>query len=171
MKIRPAANEDALAIKSLCLDAFPDSENKVVADLAVALLAEPSAHAFIAYRDSMPVGYICFSPMAAKNAPSTFTLSPLAVSTNQQKQGIGTKLIRHGAKALTKMGVQVLTVYGDPKYYSRFGFSVEIGEKFLPTHKMQYPFGWQGLYLNDTEAPTEPIYLTCVEALNNPDLW
>ena len=109
--------------------------------------------------------------MTGNNTPITYTLTPLAVATKSQRMGIGSKLIRHCAKTLAAQGAQVLTVYGDPKYYGRFGFDAEIGALFLPKHKMQYPFGWQGLYLSDTKTPKAPYILECVDALNKPDLW
>ena len=72
---------------------------------------------------------------------------------------------------LTKDGVGVVLVYGDPAYYGRFGFNEEIGHSFVPPYTLQYPFGWAGLMLNDTPFPEQPIHFECVSALSKPDLW
>ncbi len=71
---------------------------------------------------------------------------------------------------LTKEGVGVLLVYGDPDYYGRFGFKEEIGRLFVPPYPLKYPFGWTGMKLNATATPT-PIKFECVAALSKPDLW
>ena len=39
-----------------------------------------------------------------------------------QKQGIGSALIIHSTKIATAMGYPAICIYGDPRYYSRFGF-------------------------------------------------
>ena len=72
---------------------------------------------------------------------------------------------------LTKDGVGVLMVYGDPNYYGKFGFKEEIGHSFVPPYTLQYPFGWTGMMLNGTAVPEEPIQFECVSALSKPDLW
>ncbi len=72
---------------------------------------------------------------------------------------------------LTKEGVGVLLVYGDPAYYGRFGFKEEIGQSFVPPYKLQYPFGWTGSMLNGTAVAEQPIQFECVSALSKPDLW
>jgi putative acetyltransferase len=68
---------------------------------------------------------------------------------------------------LTKEGVDVLLVYGDPAYYQRFGFSEKTARAFIPP----YPFGWTGMMLNETPLPDTAIQFDCVAALSKPDLW
>ena len=48
------------------------------------------------------------------------------------------------------MGVNVVFVYGDPKYYGKFGFSAEVASAYSPPYELQYPFGWQAVALNNT---------------------
>ena len=72
---------------------------------------------------------------------------------------------------LTKNGIGVSLVYGDPAYYGQFGFKEEIGRWFVPPYTFQYPFGWTGMMLNDTPVPEHPIQFDCIDALSKPDLW
>ena len=72
---------------------------------------------------------------------------------------------------LTKEGVDVLLVYGDPAYYGRFGFSEKTGRAFMPPYTLAYPFGWTGMMLNETSLPDTLIQFDCVAALSKPDLW
>jgi predicted N-acetyltransferase YhbS len=39
-----------------------------------------------------------------------------------QKQGIGTALITHTINIAKEMGFPAICIYGDPRYYSRYGF-------------------------------------------------
>jgi putative acetyltransferase len=45
-----------------------------------------------------------------------------------QKQGIGSALIKHSIGVAKDMGYPAICIYGDPRYYSRFGF--RCGEKY-----------------------------------------
>ena len=119
------------------------------------------------------IGFISFSPIFLKSDTeiSVYILSPIAVSPEHQKQGIGSNLVDAGINMLTKDGVNVLLVYGDPSYYGRFGFKKEIGRSFVPPYPLQYPFGWTGMMLNETPIINTSIKFECVTALSKPELW
>ena len=127
----------------------------------------------IAEFDNQVIGYVSYSPIFLKSDSGLFgyILAPLAVSPEHQKQGVGSKLINFGIDILTKNGVGVLLVYGDPEYYGRFGFKEEIGHSFIPPYPLEYPFGWTGMMLNGTAIPNTPVKFKCVDALSKPDLW
>ena len=57
------------------------------------------------------------------------------------------------------MGVDILFVYGDPKYYSRFGFSADAAVRYIPPYRLQYPFGWQGIALKERNIERSAIDL------------
>ena len=75
--------------------------------------------------------------MKSDTGISGYILAPLAVSSEHQKQGVGSNLINAGIDMLTKDGVGVLLVYGDPAYYGKFGFKEEIGHSFVPPYTLQ----------------------------------
>ena len=53
-----------------------------------------------------------------------YVLAPMAVSPGRQRQGIGSKLVRHGLQLLKSRGCPFVIVLGHPQYYPRFGFGV-----------------------------------------------
>jgi predicted N-acetyltransferase YhbS len=50
------------------------------------------------------------------------TFGPLSVLPAYQKIGIGKQLIEHTIKKSKEMGFNAIIIYGNPKYYERFGF-------------------------------------------------
>ncbi len=176
MRIRDAESTDRGSIRRLCRAAFPEGEREVVAKLAVDLLADestPCVISLVAEAEGTVVGHVAFSPVSDKNDGSLlgYLLAPLAVSPQYQKQGVGSGLIERGMQQLSQMGVEMLLVYGDPAYYGRFGFSEEAAERYLPPYELQYPFGWQGIVLDEREAGTAPVDIACVAPLCDPALW
>jgi len=176
LKIRLAQETDLDSILKVIETAFSDEENQVIMNLVQELSREttsPSIKSLVAEVDNQVIGYVSYSPiyMKSNSSISGYILAPLAVSPEHQKQGVGSNLINAGIEMLTKDGVGVLLVYGDPAYYGRFGFREEIGHSFVPPYTLQYPFGWTGMMLNGKVVPEEPIQFECVSALSKPDLW
>ena len=176
MNIRLAQETDLDSILKVIESAFSDEENKVIMNLVQELHQEttsPSIKSLVAEVDNQVIGYVSFSPIFLKSDSSIvgYILAPLAVSPEHQKQGVGSNLINAGIEMLTKDGVGVLMVYGDPAYYGRFGFKEEIGCSFVPPYTLQFPFGWTGMMLNDTLVPEQPIQFESVSALSKLDLW
>ena len=176
MNIRIARETDLDSILKVIESAFSDEENKVIMNLVQELHQEttsPSIKSLVAEVDNQVIGYVSYSPIFLKSDSSIsgYILAPLAVSPEHQKQGLGSNLIKSGIDMLTKDGVGVLMVYGDPNYYGKFGFKEEIGHSFVPPHQLQYPFGWTGMMLNETVMPNEQIQFKCVSALSKPELW
>ena len=176
MNTRHAQETDLKSVLKVIETAFSDEENKVIMNLVQELSREttsPSIKSLVAELDNQVIGYVSYSPIFLKSESSIsgYILAPLAVSPEHQKQGVGSNLIKSGIDMLTKDGVGVLLVYGDPAYYGRFGFKEEIGHSFLPPYTLQYPFGWTGMMLNGKVVPEEPIQFECVSALSKPDLW
>jgi len=151
----------------------------VVAKLAVDLISEPSEPetlSLVAETDEGELaGHVVFSPVWFENHDKIlgYILAPLGVSPEVQKQGIGSALIRQGMEQLAKKGVHLLFVYGDPAYYGRFGFDASAAVNYQPKFEMEYPFGWQALVLNPKgeAGPDHPVTISCVPALQDPDLW
>ncbi len=176
MIIRTATDSDRDSIIELYLRTFPDNEKAIVSKLAIDLLDErttPETLSLVVETDGAVVGHIAFSPVKIVNNDHLlgYTLAPLAVLPEYQKQGIGTQLVESGKKSLLETGTHILFVYGDPDYYGRFGFNAEEAEQNLPEYKLQYPFGWLAMILNRFPGKRLPGNLVCVASLNNPDLW
>jgi putative acetyltransferase len=176
MNIRLAQEIDLDSVLKVIKTAFSDEENKVIMNLVQELHQEtisPSIKSLVAEVENQIIGYVSYSPIFLKSDSSIsgYILAPLAVSPEHQKQGLGSNLIKSGIDMLTKDGVGVLMVYGDPNYYGKFGFKEEIGHSFVPPHQLQYPFGWTGMMLNETVMPNEQIQFKCVSALSKPELW
>jgi predicted N-acetyltransferase YhbS len=50
------------------------------------------------------------------------TFGPVSVLPMYQKNGVGKKLIEHTITKSKEMGFNAIIIYGNPKYYERFGF-------------------------------------------------
>jgi len=177
MNIRIATNHDRNDVQRVHLRAFPEGEGDSVSKLAMDLLSEkttPQIISLVAEIDGTIAGHIAFSPASIVGVENFqgYILAPLAVKPDHQKRCIGTKLIEYGLQQLSAMGVNAVFVYGDPKYYGRFGFSVDAANPFAAPYKLQYPFGWQAIVLNACDNIGQaPVRITCVTSLCDPKFW
>lgn len=176
MYIRAAISTDLKDIRELYLCAFAEGEREAVAKLAVDMLCEitsPQTISLVAEADEAIVAHISFSPVRFVNDDSLqgYILAPLAVMPEYQKQRIGSRLIESGIQTLSKQGVNVLFVYGDPEYYGKFGFKTGDAENFILQHELQYPSGWQAMILNEFSKAGLSRYIVCVAALDDAELW
>ncbi|MDR1294771.1 MAG: N-acetyltransferase [Bifidobacteriaceae bacterium] len=68
-------------------------------------------------------GHSAFSPAAISDGTTGwYTLGPVSVLPDRQRQGIGSALIRAGLDRLRAMGANGIVLVGHPGYYPRFGF-------------------------------------------------
>jgi putative acetyltransferase len=129
--IRAENIEDAHVISSILKEAFYPSENeaKLVGLLRRNPLFNPQLSLLALAEKDLPVGHILFFPVSLiTNMPSiqVLALCPLAVRTNFQRKGYGTKLVQEGIKRARELGYLSVFVVGSTEYYGRFGFqSVE----------------------------------------------
>ena len=81
---------------------------------------------FVAEVDGKLVGNIVYSRASVTDDAGTrrevLSFGPVSVLPEYQKMGVGGALIRHSLKIAGEMGFQAVLIYGDPRYYSRFGF-------------------------------------------------
>lgn len=174
--IRPAEPADARAIERIHRCAFPENEGEAVAALAVRLLEEssvPETLSWVAVRDPSVIGHIALSPVYLEpgSGLTGYLLSPLGVLPEGQKGGVGKALVTNGLAELKGRSIDVALVYGDPKYYGRFGFSADVASQFEPPFDLEFPFGWQGLALNPAAELESSVGFTCVAPLDDPSLW
>jgi putative acetyltransferase len=176
MKIRTATKNDADAVRCVHLAAFPEGERDLISEMAVGMLSEaayPPVLSLVAEVDDTMIGHVAFSPVTSRDTKEHlgYILAPLAVSPGHQKRGIASQLIKSGVQRLSELGPRVLLVYGDPEFYSRFGFSADRGECYTAPYQLQYAFGWQGMALGDFDFPSSSVSIFCVSSLSNPALW
>jgi putative acetyltransferase len=176
MHIRIATSLDRDDVSDVHLTAFAEGEREIVSKLAVNLLSEevtPQTISLVAETEGIVVGHVAFSPVTIGTNENCqgYILAPLGVKPDYQKRRIGSKLIESGMQQLSRMGVDILFVYGDPKYYSKFGFSVDAAERYIPPYKLQYPFGWQAIALNENNNTKTHSKIACVTSLCDPELW
>ena len=93
----------------------------------------------VAAEGEMIIGQITYSPALLANGEEGWVvLGPVAVEPAYHGKGIGRALIEAGEAAMRARAVKGITVLGDPKIYSRFGFELgtpmwlagEIGQFF-----------------------------------------
>ena len=176
MYIRMATSLDRDDVRGVYLSAFPKGEREIVSKLAINLLSEettPQTISLVAESEGAVVGHVTFSPVTIDNNENVqgYILAPLGVKPDYQRCRIGSKLIESGMQQLLVMGVNILFVYGDPKYYGRFGFSADAADRYTPPFRLQYPFGWQAVALNKCSIEESPIKIACVTSLCDPQLW
>ena len=165
-------------VKKLFTDVFADSEGQAEGELIGNLVfelqdtTEPKDMFGYLVRDGKTlIGCIFFTRMEFENQINAFILSPVAVATRYQKQGIGQELIKFGINSLKKNNVELLFTYGDPNYYSKVGFKY-ISESIAKAPLiLTYPEGWLAQSL--VSENIEPISgnSTCVSALNSQQYW
>ncbi|WP_228024829.1 GNAT family N-acetyltransferase [cf. Phormidesmis sp. LEGE 11477] len=179
MRIRVATSLDTEDVRKVHFSAFSEGERQKVSTLAANLLdekAHPDTLSLIAEADGAVVGHIAFSPVTIDSKRDNkrwtgYILAPLGVKPEYQKRQIGSKLIESGIERLSKRGVDIVFVYGDPKYYGRFGFNPDAASSYAPPYELQYPFGWQAIALNQDALTGPDTKISCVAPLNEPELW
>lgn len=176
MHIRVATPDDHNAVRSVHRAAFPESERELVAKLAADLLLEstdPPVISLVAEENDAVIAHAALSPVTFANHDNLqgYILAPVGVTPEHQKRRFGSQLIEHGIERLTKMGTDLLFVYGDPKYYHRFGFSTDVAERFLPPYELEFPFGWQAMTLTELDIGELPVQIVCLGPLSDPKLW
>ena len=105
---------------------------------------------FVAEKEGQIVGNIVYARgklVDTKGAEKEVVgFGPVSVLPALQKQGIGGVLIRHTINLAKEMGYPAIFIYGDPRYYSRFGF--HCAEKYdIKTFDDKYAVALQALEL------------------------
>ncbi|MGV7235011.1 MAG: GNAT family N-acetyltransferase [Nitrosomonadaceae bacterium] len=165
------------AIK-LFADVFTDSEGheegRLIGQLVSELIDTTDSNDLLGYVsifDECIIGCIFFSRLTLPSGKSAFILSPVAVASRHQGQGLGQQLINFGIQKLHSHGVELVFTYGDPEFYSKVGF-VNIEEDIIKAPKnLTYPDGWLVQALNSQDIISESGAAKCVEALNKQEYW
>lgn len=178
MDFRQHTQNDSQAIASLFTSVFTktegEAEGKLIGQLAKDLLEKTATHdlyGFIAVDNSQVVGTIFLSRVKFENGIESFILSPVAVHSDHQRNGIGQALIHHGLSELKHRGVSIVLTYGDPRFYHKVGFRNISHELIKAPFPLSQPEGWLGQSLSDGSIETLSGSCTCVEALSDAKYW
>ncbi|MFJ4482028.1 GNAT family N-acetyltransferase [Streptomyces longwoodensis] len=181
MDLREERAGDRQAVRDLHLEAFGD-HGLVVADLVDTLrgtLTPEDGLSLVAERDGQVVGHVMFTRSlldAPRRLVDVQVLSPLAVTPELHRRGIGSALVRHGLEVLAERGVPLVFLEGDPGYYARFGF-VPGGDLGFRKPSLRIPDGaFQVLrfpahepWMTGTLVYAEPFWRHDAVGLRDPD--
>lgn len=122
MLIRAEKESDISTVRALNVATFQRSAEADLVD-ALRRQARPIV-SLVAERESIVVGHILFSPVSLESGSDLkiMGLAPMAVTSQHQRSGIGSALVRAGLEQCKKLGVSAVVVLGHPEYYPRFGF-------------------------------------------------
>lgn len=166
--------KDINEIQALYFEAFTD-EAREVANVAKDIVAYPESSEVVSlvYKiNQMLLGHIAFSQVRSSNNEDfkVFILAPLVVKKSHQREGIGSLLVHEGINQLKAIDADAICVYGNPEYYSKFGFNRDIADTFIPPYKITHPHGWQVRFLSDKSLDSEYKF-RCLDFLNKRSLW
>lgn len=178
MKLSNFSTKNIDEITQLFIKTFTDSEGesegKLVGKLVHDIMtntAPSDLYGYTATEDGQIIGSVLFTRIKFQRDICAFILSPVAIDTDFQGNGVGQSLIRYGISYLEKNNVSIIVTYGDPAFYSKFGFK-QISEKTIkPPFRLSFPEGWLALSVSGEQITPIPGTLSCVPAFNNPELW
>ena len=120
MKIRKATQENHAKIYALLRHAFPGSEYEAGLVKKIHENGKP-LHEWVCIHTNRVIAYIAFSRAYNGDRVCGLHLTPMAVSPEFQKQGVGSELLRYALRQ-ESIQSQALFVLGEPDYYRKFGF-------------------------------------------------
>lgn len=151
-----------------------ESEANVVTDLLWKIFDTPCHDWFchVATLGETLIGAACWTRLQMDKT-SAFLLSPVAVASTHQGQGVGQKLIKQGIEHLRQNQIPFALTYGDPNFYQKTGF-IPIDDKIIiPPHPLSQPFGWLGLSVLGVPISTLNTHkpIKCINAFDDPAVW
>ena len=126
MLIRQETSKDVAAVYSVVKAAFAAAEHSDGNEQElVAALRKSDAFVqelnLVAETNGRIIGHIMFTK-AEIGTREVLVLAPLSVLPENQKQGVGTALIREGHRIACKLGYEYSVVLGSETYYPRTGY-------------------------------------------------
>lgn len=176
MQIAQGARPDFAALVTAVFSASEGAaEGAVVGGLVRDLLATTPAadiRVFCATEAGETLGGVIFTRLDFPEDPHrVLLLSPMAVATAAQGQGVGLALLRHALAALRAEGWDVALTYGDPAFYGRAGFAQITEAQARAPLPLSMPQGWLGRSLDAGAIPALRGRSRCVAALDRAELW
>ena len=132
IEVRAALPADAADVHGVIAGAFGD---ETVAALWEDLAARPRSASYVGVTDGTIVGHVGLSwgwVDSRDRLVDVIVLSPLSVSPEHQRRGVGSALVSRAIEAADAVGSPVLFLEGDPDYYARLGFEPAAQHGFTP---------------------------------------
>ncbi|MFN3193807.1 MAG: GNAT family N-acetyltransferase [Aureliella sp.] len=173
---RLATPEDRDQILSVHCDAF-GQEGEIISSLVADMLDDPTAEpirSFVAEHGDTIVAHVLFTAVRIETRKvSAQILAPLAVSSEHQKSGLGTRLVNEALTQLESQGVALVFVLGYPDYYSRFGFVPAGVQGFDAPYPIlpQNADAWMFKELQPGAMESNSGTVRCCTALDQPQYW
>lgn len=179
MELRQSHGHEIKDITKIHLEAFDETEGPIVSELAKNILNDKTAEprlTIVAEKQNELLGHVLFTKLEIETDKYNLNariLAPLAVRPKVMKKGIGSKLVKQGCEQLKNEGVELILVYGDPKYYSRFGFKPAKPLGLLPSHPIpkEYEEAWMVMNLANKTFQKMNCKVKCCQALDDPKFW
>ncbi len=134
MLIREEQANDRCLISDVVEQAFGQPDE---ARLVERLRADGDATiSLVAVIDDAVAGHVLLSPMAAPFR--ALGLAPVSVAPRHQRSGVGRALIEAAINRARAGGWSAIFVLGDPGYYGRFGFRVDLATGFASPYAGPY---------------------------------
>jgi putative acetyltransferase len=142
--IRPESTDDHPDVRVVHAQAFGDGERvPTLVDALRAAKAPLAPVSLVATVAGRVVGHVMLSACRLDALPrlvDVFSLSPLGVLPEFQRQGIGTRLVAHALAEADGQGIPLVFLEGSPRYYGERGFSDATELGFRPP-TLRYPPG------------------------------
>jgi len=174
MLFRQATSEDHSVLLQVHRLAFGQSEE---ADLVESLLADPTAQpvlSLVAEEEGTVVGHVLFtrlSLLGPETPPAASILAPLAVVPAAQRSGVGRGLIESGSELLASRGVRLLFVLGDPRYYTKHGFTPASPHGLQAPYVIEPDAAWMVRPLGNHTLGSTHGQVRCADALAPEKYW
>lgn len=152
IELRPEGSADFRAVEELTRNAFwnhhaPGCDEHYLAHI----LRESSDFVpeldYVAVHDGKVVGNIMYTRakivLDRSGEREVLCFGPLAVDPAFQGQGVGSALIERTKTLSRELGYKAILIFGDPEYYSRFGF--------IPAERYGVGTSW-GVYIISLQA-------------------
>lgn len=122
VQIRLELPGDELAVRETNEQAFGTPAEATLVDR---LRGSPESISLVAAIGDRVVGHILFTPIRIEPAAQVRVagLAPLAVRPENQRSGLGSRLVRAGLDHCREHGYAAVIVVGHPEFYPRFGFT------------------------------------------------
>jgi putative acetyltransferase len=144
LAVRQERAEDHEAVRELHAQAFGDGERvPTLVDALRAAQASLAPLALVATVGERVVGHVMLTACRLDALPrlvDVFSLSPLGVRPEFQRQGIGTRLVAEALARADSMGIPLVFLEGSPDYYGERGFADATKAGFRPP-TLRYPPG------------------------------